>query len=133
FLAGASIKTAKITRAPALQMFAGSGNPTGAAFAGPGPAGGSISYITIESALVPSGSPSDTPSYSLIAGDGADGKTGGAGGGIDHIIEKNSFGPVILTAGHGGAGAGGAGGAGGSISYLDLQSNSAHYIVTAGN
>ncbi len=132
FQASASIRTAKITLAPALQMFAGSGNPTGAVLTGAGPAGGSVAYITIESAVVPAGSVVNTPSYSLLAGDGADGKTGGAGGSIDHIIEKASFGPVIMTGGHGGAGAGGAGGIGGSISFLDVQSNSAHYLVTAG-
>jgi hypothetical protein len=133
FLAGASIKTAKITRAPGLQLFAGSGNPAGGVLAGAGPAGGSISNITIESALVPSGAPTDTPSYWLIAGDGANGKTGGAGGGIDHIVEKTSYGPVVLKAGTGGVGSTTSGGFGGSISFLDLQSNSAHYIVTAGN
>lgn len=132
-LAGASIKTAKITRAPGLQLFAGSGNPTGATLTGPGPAGGGISNITIESALVPSGAPVDTASYALIAGDGADGPKGGAGGSIDHIVEKASFGAVIIAAGHGGDGSAGAGGVGGSVSYLDLQSNSAHYVVTAGN
>ncbi len=132
FQAGASIRTAKITLAPALQMFAGSGNPTGAAIAGPGPAGGSVSYITIESAVVPAGSVVDTPSYALLAGDGADGKSGGAGGSIDHIVEKASFGPVIMTGGAGGNGSAAAGGAGGSISFLDVQSNSAHYIATAG-
>jgi hypothetical protein len=133
FQAGASIKTGKITRAPALQLFAGSGNPTGALLTGAGPAGGSITGITIESAIVPSGSPTDTPSYWLIAGDGAGGKTGGAGGSIDRVIEKASFGPVIITGGQGGAGTGGAGGAGGTVSFLDLQSSSAHYTVTAGN
>ncbi|MGB8170680.1 MAG: VCBS repeat-containing protein [Chthoniobacteraceae bacterium] len=133
FLPGASIKTAKITLAPALQLFAGNGNPTNAVLTGtPGPAGGAISSITIESAVVPPGAPVDTPSYWLIAGDGADGKTGGAGGAIDHIIEKASFGLVRMNAGHGGAGAAGAGGAGGAIAYLDVQSNSAHYIVKAG-
>ena len=132
FLAGASIRTAKIAQAPALQMFAGSGNPTGAVLTGAGPAGGGISSITIDNAFVPAGSPTDTPSYWLIAGDGAGGKTGGLGGSIDHIIEKASFGPVLMMAGAGGAGTGGAGGAGGSISFLDVQSNSAHYIVTAG-
>lgn len=131
-LAGASIKTAKITRAPGLQLFAGSGNPTGAALTTAGPAGGGISNITIESALVPSGAPVNTPSYSLIAGDGADGKSGGAGGSIERIVEKASFGPVIITAGLGGNGLAGAGGVGGSVSYLDVQSNSARYIVTAG-
>ncbi len=133
FQASASIRAAKITLAPGLQMFAGSGNPTGAVFAGPGPAGGGISNITIESAVVPAGSPVNTPSYALLAGDGANGKTGGAGGSISYVIEKASFGPVVMTGGQGGAGAAGAGGVGGSISFLDVQSNSAHYIVTAGS
>jgi len=133
FQAGASIKSSTITRAPGLQLFAGSGNPTGATITLAGAAGGSISGITLESALVPAGSPIDTPSYWLLAGDGSNGKTGGAGGSITQIVEKTSFGPVILTAGNGGNGTGGAGGAGGSIAALDVQSNSANYILTAGN
>jgi hypothetical protein len=133
FLAGASIRGAKIARAPGLQLFAGSGNPTGTPIVGPGAAGGGISTITIDSALVPSGAPTDTPSYWLIAGDGAGGKSGGAGGTIDHIVEKASFGPVIMKGGKGGAGSAGAGGNGGAVSYLDVQSNSAHYIIDAGD
>ncbi len=131
--AGASITNAKITSAPALQLIAGNGNPTGVILTGAGPAGGSIVGVTIESAYVPAGSPTNTPSYKLVAGDGADGKTGGAGGAIDRIIEKASFGPVIVKSGVGGAGNGGAGGSGGTISNLDLQSNSARYLVTAGD
>ncbi len=133
FRPGASISNAKITSAPALQLFAGSGNPTGAIFAGPGPAGGSITGVTIDSAFVPAGAPNGTPSYALLAGDGANGKSGGAGGSIDRVIEKTSSGPVILNGGQGGTGAAGAGGAGGSVSNLDLQSNSARYLVTAGD
>ena len=133
FRVGASINEAKINSAPALQLIAGSGNPTGAVFAGAGPAGGSITNVTIESASIPAGSPNNTPSYTLIAGDGANGRTGGAGGAIDKVIEKASFGPVIVQSGDGGNGTGGAGGAGGGISNLDLQSNSARYQVTAGD
>jgi hypothetical protein len=131
--AGASISSLKIADAPALQLIAGSGNPTGAVFTGAGPAGGSIVGVTIESAYVPAGSPANTPSYTLIAGDGANGKTGGAGGAIDRIVEKASFGPVLVQSGAGGDGNGGAGGNGGAISNLDLQSNSARYTVTAGD
>ncbi len=132
---GASVRDANIAIAPALQIFAGSGNPTGApaSISAAGAAGGSISGITLESAIVPSQSPFGTPSYWFIAGNGSGGKSGGTGGGIHHILEKTSFGPVMLSAGDGGTGASGAGGAGGSISFLDLQSNSAHYFVTAGH
>ena len=132
FQAGASIRSSTINRAPALQLFAGSGNPTGATITLAGPAGGSVSGITLESALVPSGSVIDTPSYWIIAGDGSGGRSGGAGGSITNIIEKTSFGPVVIKAGSGGSGTGGAGGAGGSINFLDVQSNSSTYIVTAG-
>jgi hypothetical protein len=127
---GASISNVKMGGAEELQMFAGSG------FAGatgkPGLAGGSISGITIESAFIDTGFAASTPSYYLLAGDGGHGTVGGAGGGIQKIIEVSSTGNVDIIAGQGGAGSVGAGGPGGSIRLLDTQSASAAYTVHAG-
>lgn len=127
---GALIANVKVGAAEELQMFAGNG------FAGaPGKAGspgGSISNVTIESAFVDSGFSASTPSYILLAGSGGAGKTGGAGGGIQKVLEVSSSGVVDIIAGAGGIGSAGAGGAGGSIKTLDMQSDSAAYTVHAG-
>ncbi len=131
--AGAGVASASIGDAEELQIIAGSGNPMNLSFAtSAAPAGGSISGVTILQASTLS-STSTEPSYEIIAGEGASGKTGGAGGSITNLIEKSSSGAVSVRAGNGGIGTGGAGGAGGSIKAADFGSLSGTYVLTAGN
>ncbi len=133
FKAGASITNVKVDRGDNLQVFAGNGSPSGVAVAGTGVAGGSITNFTISLASVLAGSPVGTPSYHLIAGDGANGKVGGAGGSINTVIETTSSGAVTMRAGNGGTGNGGAGGGGGNVLNLDVQSASSQYDVRSGD
>ncbi|MEA3207768.1 MAG: hypothetical protein QOE70_825 [Chthoniobacter sp.] len=129
FQDGASIKIAKIESGKELQIFSGNGSPRGATAAGPGVPGGNIEGVTISSAYLDGGE----FSYMIIAGDGANGTAGGAGGSVISVIEKTSSGTALITAGKGGTGSVGVGGAGGSIRSVDLQSDSSIYLVTAGD
>lgn len=122
---GASIKVVKIASAKELQIFSGSGaNTSGATLAG-----GNIEDINIASAFLVGG----TESYTIIAGNGSSGASGGLGGSIIKVIEKDSQGTVSVIAGAGGTAASGGGGGGGSIKNLDLQGSTTSYVVTAGN
>jgi hypothetical protein len=130
--AGASIKSVTVETGNELQIFSGSGSPSGATAAGQGSAGGNIENITISSAFTSDPSDPNAPSYRLDAGDGANGTGGGAGGSIINVTETSSNGSVYLTGGDGGAGTTGAGGDGGGVRGLDLQSDGANYTVTGG-
>ncbi|HEV7405571.1 MAG TPA: VCBS repeat-containing protein, partial [Chthoniobacteraceae bacterium] len=131
---GASISNVSVGKAVELQVFAGSGNPNELANAKT-IAGGSVRYVTIESAFSNSNGLNvlAAPSYELHAGVGSSGATGGAGGAIDHITEKTSTSKVVVIAGKGGSGATGPGGAGGSITFFDAGSDSSRYFLTAGD
>jgi hypothetical protein len=130
---GAGISASSIGEAKEMQVIAGSGNPTNAPLAATkGPAGGSIDGLKILKASLIS-STSTNPAYELIAGDGASGKSGGAGGSITKLIEKSSTGNLSIRAGDGGTGSGGAGGAGGSIRLSEFGSPSGAYTLAAGN
>jgi len=133
FKAGASIANVSVEQGENLQIFSGSGSPTGTVVAGTAVAGGSISNVSINLAKVVTNSPVGTPSYYILAGDGGDGKTAGAGGSISNLLEKKSSGIAIVHGGNGGFGNGGAGGAGGSIVGYDAQSASGNYDVKSGN
>jgi len=122
--AGASVTNVHVTLGKELEIYAGNGATVPN---GNGIAGGSVTKITIDSAQAISGF-----AYHLIAGDGGEGKKGGAGGSISNIIEITSSGEVKIEAGDGGNGTGGAGGAGGSVVGLDLQSSSTIYNVYGG-
>lgn len=129
----AGISGSSIGEALEMQAIAGSGNPNNADFSNAkGLAGGSIDGLTILKASLIS-STSTSPTYELIAGQGASGKVGGAGGNITKLIEKSSTGNLSIRAGDGGNGTGGAGGAGGSIRLSDFGSLSGAYTLTAGN
>lgn len=132
---GASLKNAVIGIGKELQIFTGSGNPSGAV---PDPLkagapGGDIANITIKSAFLDAQSNGSTPSYFLKTGSGGDGKTGGKGGDITTVVEETSVGSVFFTAGDGGAGSGGKGGNGGSLRLLEMRSDSTRYEFHAGN
>ncbi|MEO8331373.1 MAG: hypothetical protein ABI479_02995, partial [Gallionella sp.] len=86
-----------ITNAEQLEMYAGNGGPVGSQAAGKGFRGGSILDVTIENAFVPGGAPLNTPSYHLIGRAGQAGKSGGAGGSVVDVVEKASFGPVVIA------------------------------------
>lgn len=133
-LPGAGISNVSIAKAVELQMFAGSGNPNELLNAKT-VAGGSVRFITIESAFTESGglSANAAPSYEIHAGAGSSGATGGAGGVIDHITEKTSTSRVVVKAGKGGDGVSGPGGAGGSITNFDGGSDSSRYFLNAGD
>ena len=131
---GASVKQATIEAAKELQLFAGSGDADGVVSTGAGAAGGSVENITIVSAFTDQGASSDIKfSYSMRAGDGESGRTGGAGGSVLNVIENASSGSVLIAAGDGGEGSAGRGGAGGSVRGLDMQSDSSNYTVTSGD
>ena len=131
--AGAGVASSSIGQGLELQIIAGSGNPTNAIFTdSAGPAGGSVDGITIFKAAVLS-STSSNPSYMILAGDGASGKSGGAGGSITKLSEKSSSGTINIQAGNGGNGAAGAGGAGGSIRFADISSLSGAYTLRSGD
>jgi len=122
FLSGASISNASIQIGFQLQMFAGDATKAGGA-------GGGVTNVTLTSAYSNDGG---VPSYSIEAGDGADGKIGGAGGSVKTVSETNASGLVQISAGNGGNGSAGAGGAGGSVSNVNGQSDSANYSLIAG-
>ena len=131
---GASINASTIGIGYELQVISGSGNPTNAV-ANPntaGPAGGNIAGLTIVTAKTISAT-SGNPSYELIAGDGASGKVGGAGGSFTNLVEKSAKGVIFVRAGDGGDGSAGAGGAGGGVRGADFGSLSAIYNVIAGD
>ncbi|MEK0448322.1 MAG: hypothetical protein RL088_590 [Verrucomicrobiota bacterium] len=131
--AGAGVSNSSVGEGRELQVIAGSGNPNNAVFLNAaGPAGGSISGFTVVKASTIS-STSSSPSYELIAGDGATGKSGGAGGSIIKFIEKSASGTAVVRAGNGGIGTAGAGGAGGSVKLADFGSLSGAYTIIAGN
>jgi hypothetical protein len=131
---GASITSVSVGKAFELEMFAGSGNPNDLPNAKT-IAGGSVRYITIESAFSTSGGldANAAPSYEIRAGEGSSGPSGGAGGLVDHITEKTSTSKVVVFAGDGGSGATGPGGAGGSITNYDAGSDSSRYFLKAGD
>lgn len=133
FQPGASIKNVTIETAQEAQIFAGNGDVDGNASALAGAAGGSIENLTINSAFVSANAVGNPPSYFLHAGDGENGKTGGAGGSIVGVLEKTSSGTIRMVAGNGGIGGAGPGGAGGSVRMLEMLSDSSVYDITAGN
>jgi hypothetical protein len=130
---GASISNVSVAKAFELEIFAGSGNPNELLNAKT-VAGGSVRYVTIESAFSSSSGLDATAqaSYEIHGGAGSSGPSGGAGGAVDHITEKTSTSKVVAIAGAGGSGATGPGGAGGSITFFDAGSDSSRYFLTAG-
>lgn len=130
---GASIKNVTLNKASATQIFSGSGTNPLALPTAAGVAGGNIENLTINSASLPTGASGTAIVYEVLAGSGGNGKTGGAGGSILGVAEKDAAGKISITSGTGGNGATGAAGAGGAIKNLNLQSDSTQYTVTTGS
>ncbi len=130
---GASIKNITLSKASLTQVFSGSGHNASAPATAKGVAGGNIENITILSAFPGNRATPTSIVYHLLAGDGGDGKKGGAGGSILSVFEKDASGKVIITGGKGGSSTLGAAGAGGTAQNLNLQSDSTQYTLTTGD
>lgn len=130
---GASIKNITLTKASLTQVFSGSGHNASAPATAKGIAGGNIENILIQSAFPGDNATPTSIVYHLLAGDGGDGKKGGAGGSILSVLERDASGKVIIAGGKGGNSTLGAAGAGGTTQNLNLQSDSTQYTLSTGD